>query len=234
MTDFKMKDFMKKFLKPKLFLFFFLFLIMLGSVGTAVFFYMNYQKLKKNPELISQQEVKSVSQAIGQFMELPTDEEPTLATVTDQEKLKDQDFFKKAQNGDKVLIYTKAQKAILYRPSTNKIIEFAPLTLGGQEQVQGETTQNATPVNIAILNGSDNVGLASEIEKNLASISNLVVKEKRNAAKNDYTQTQVIDVSKNNAALAEQIAQTLGGSVAASLPEGETANGVDILIIAAK
>lgn len=65
-------------------------------------------------------------------MELPAGEQPTLATVADQEKLKGQDFFSHAQNGDKLLIYPKAKKAILYRPSTGKIIEVTNLTSGSQ------------------------------------------------------------------------------------------------------
>jgi len=62
-------------------------------------------------------------------MELPKDEEPTIATVLDKEKLKDQLFFAKAENGDKVIIYSKNQKAILYRPSINKIIDVAPISI---------------------------------------------------------------------------------------------------------
>jgi hypothetical protein len=43
--------------------------------------------------------------------------------------------------GDKVLIYSRAQKAILYSPSKNKIIEVAPINL------TAPTT--ATPVPLA-------------------------------------------------------------------------------------
>jgi hypothetical protein len=92
--------------------------------------------------MVVQTESKTVISAISKFMVLPSDEEPTLSTVTDKDKLKEQYFFKNFEDGDKILIYTKAKKAILYRPSINKIIEFAPLILG----VSG-STQTQQPAN---------------------------------------------------------------------------------------
>ena len=80
----------------------------------------------------AQKEIKKLTSRIGGFMELPAGEQPTLATVADQEKLKGQEFFTRAQTGDKLLIYPKAKKAILYRPSTGKIIEVTNLTSGSQ------------------------------------------------------------------------------------------------------
>lgn len=70
-----------------------------------------------------QAETESLISKVGKLINLPADEKPTVATVTDESKIKDQVFFQKAQNGDIVLIYTNSQKAILYRPSENKIIE---------------------------------------------------------------------------------------------------------------
>lgn len=64
---------------------------------------------------------------IGKLVILPTGEQPTLATVSDITKLKGQTFFTNAANGDRILVYPKAKKVILYRPSLNKIVEMAPL-----------------------------------------------------------------------------------------------------------
>jgi len=44
-------------------------------------------------------------------------------------KLSEQEFFKQAQVGHKVIIYAKAGKAILYDPVANKIVEVAPINL---------------------------------------------------------------------------------------------------------
>ena len=59
---------------------------------------------------------------------LVPDEEPAIAIVKDLIPLRDQLFFKNAQVGDFVLMFTKAAKAILYRPSEDRVIEVAPIT----------------------------------------------------------------------------------------------------------
>lgn len=97
----------------------------------------SFQKKKPiDPDVAIEQEIKSLTETIGRFMELPAGEQPTLATVTDRAKLKGQEFFAKAENGDKLLVYSEAGKAILFRPSTGKIIEVTNLTSGKQENPQ--------------------------------------------------------------------------------------------------
>jgi hypothetical protein len=70
---------------------------------------------------------------VGRLVDLPPGETPTIATVNDSTKLKNQAFFADAKNGDKVLIYSKAGKAVLYRPSTNRIIEYSTVNLSGAD-----------------------------------------------------------------------------------------------------
>ena len=66
---------------------------------------------------------------VSKLVELPKSEKPTVATVSDLNILKDQQFFSKAKIGDKVLIYTKAQKVVLYRPERNIIIDMTPINM---------------------------------------------------------------------------------------------------------
>lgn len=93
----------------------------------------------KSKQASSETDTQSVIRKVGALTNLPA-EEPTVATVTDIQKLRTQAFFANAQNGDRVLIFTKTKKAIIYRPSTNKIIEIAPIIPG---EGQGTTTPAA-------------------------------------------------------------------------------------------
>jgi len=111
------------------------------AIIAAVYFYVQYSDIKaNNPQQISQQEVTDLVARVGRLIILPTDETPTIATVTDPQPLKSQAFFANAQKGDRVLIYTGAKKAILYNPTENKIVEVAPINIGDQTPVPAATS----------------------------------------------------------------------------------------------
>lgn len=107
------------------------------AVGAAIFYFVRattaqkeLASFKDNPNAAAEKETKDLIARVGELIVLPTDETPTIATVSDPEKLKAQSFFVNAKTGDKVLIYTKARKAILYDPIAHKIVEVAPLNIG--------------------------------------------------------------------------------------------------------
>lgn len=116
-------------------------LVILLGLSTGYFY--NKSIKAKNPELVAQNEAKALATKVGKLIVLPTDEIPTIATVSDPEALKNQTFFANAKMGDKVLIYTKAKKAVLYDPVLNKIITVAPLNIGdGTKPATSTTTTN--------------------------------------------------------------------------------------------
>lgn len=122
----------------------FFFSIILGVLlvffmGTTAYYYRAYTNLRGDDVKIIQgggsaglDEADALVAKIGQYLDLPKDEKPTVATISDPTKLNDQAFFAKAVVGDKVLIYSKAKKAILYDPVANKVMEVAPLSIGTQ------------------------------------------------------------------------------------------------------
>lgn len=100
--------------------------LVLALAVTSIYF---YKKSTTNPNAATQAEVQSLVQKVGRLVVLPTDETPTVATVSDPAALKDQPFFADAKKGDKVLIYSNAKKAILYDPVLDKVITIAPLNI---------------------------------------------------------------------------------------------------------
>lgn len=104
--------------------------LLLVTLGAAVYFFSQLNQLKEDPQKTAQKEAQTLVAKVGKLIVLPEGEEPTVATVTDPNLLKDQPFFANAKKGDKVLIYTNARKAILYDPENNKIVEVAPVSIG--------------------------------------------------------------------------------------------------------
>jgi C4-dicarboxylate transporter len=102
--------------------------IVIIGVAAGVFF---WSQRKDNPGDLLMNMTDDQSEVVKQvqrLMELP-DETPSVVTVMDKTKLPEQAFFAKAENGDKVLLYTSTEKAILYRPSSKKLIEVMPMIL---------------------------------------------------------------------------------------------------------
>lgn len=216
-------------------------LILAGAAGG--FFYIHHKIDERTDGSSGQMLASQIVTSVSKLMELPTNEMPTIATVTDLAPLKSQPFFAKAKLGDKVLIYQQNKEAILYDPQENKIVNVGPINLGSQSTtaIQQPTTAqtNITPtptpqvlVKVALFNGTTTEGFASKIETQLQGEDKAVtVVSKGNAVKNDYSKTIVIDLSKTNSKEAKQLASELGGSVG-ELPAGEQAPaGADILVI---
>ena len=201
---------------------------------------------------------QAVEKRISVFMDLPTDEEPVFATVAGVEKINNQKFFANAQNGDSVLVYAKNKKAILYRWSTNKLIEISNLANAGgfenapratetamEDQTTPQASQQATEspvkdssateqdkVKVAVLNGSKINGLAKKLADSIATLPNVEIGTTANA-KGTYQKNLVVDLSATRSDLASQIAQTIGATVG-QLPDGETKPDADLLVIGGK
>lgn len=107
-------------------LFFILSGFLLLAVLAAAYFAYQYAF---TPEALKRREIQKWTAIIGEHTALPQGEKPTLATVTNKDKLDDQTFFRQSQNGDKILIYPRSGKAILYRPSSGKIMDMTTITI---------------------------------------------------------------------------------------------------------
>ena len=209
-------------------------ILALVGLGAAGYFYWQYTKAQKelqtsktDPSTVqkaAQEETKRLIEEVGRLIALPAGEEPTVATVTDVTKLQDQPFFQKAKNGDKVLIYTNARKAILYDPQAKKVIDVAPINIGTQ------SAQTAQP-KIVLRNGTKTLGLATKVEADLKkSIPNLNVVAKENTD-GEYDSTLIVVLNNSFKDVAQNLAKVLDASTSA-LPSGESKpKKGDILVI---
>lgn len=188
----------------------------------------------------SKDELPDVIDKVNKLIQLPIGEEPTLATVSDMNKLRDQVFFTNAENGDKVLIYNKARKAYLYRPSQNRLIDVTTVSIGEQAHTAGaqtDATQSTAsvltspgPVTIAIYNGTKTPRLASKVETQFKTAYPGATVTTRENAQDQYDITRVIDITGNHDTAVKQLVGLIGGDVGV-LPTRENKPSTDILII---
>ncbi len=127
----------------------FLIVFLIGAGGV-------YYIAKTKPQLLglsgnvsqTENEVNSLILEVGRLIVLPEGERPTVATVTDVDKVKDQLFFKNAQTGDKVLVYSQGKKAYLYRPSENKLVEVGSVNISQPSPNTHTTTPIPSPTSV--------------------------------------------------------------------------------------
>jgi hypothetical protein len=188
-----------------------------------------------------EEDVKITVAAVGKLMMLPADEVPTVASVADITQLTNQPFFTRAQNGDKVLIYNNKKQAILYRPSTNMIIEVAPInvtaTNPAEATASGQTgtgnkpaTPTPVPVTFTLYNGTQVSGLTKTYESALKKIVPGAIILNRGNTRGDYDKTILVDVKGNKNDIAVKLAKDLGISWN-EMPSGESTPSSDFLII---
>lgn len=206
-------------------------------VVPSYYFYSQYQrsqKLLQNPTLGAQKEVEKLVERVGQLIELPKNEDPTIATVSDKNKLKDQEFFKNAENGDKVIIFQKSGKAIIYRPSINKIIEVSSINLSQQVDAGSPSPSlkaEEKKYKLVLYNATNISGLTKTVEADLKiKLPNTEVVQRGNAV-GEYDKTLIVDLKGSQGEFAKTLAKELNAEIG-GLPSGETEpEGADFLII---
>lgn len=214
-----------------------LLILFLLTAFPSVFFFIKYreseQKLKSVLGTSSEKNSKII-EAVGKLITLPEGETPTIATVTDKDKLNNQAFFQSAKNGDILLIYSQAKKAILYDPLARKIIDVAPLSVSTPSPSVSLSGPTATiaPVSLILLNGTNTTGLTRKYETEIRKkIANATILDRDNAIKRDYPKTLLIDLDNNQSEIARELSRELG-IFQSDLPIEESASGsADFLII---
>lgn len=122
----------------------FTFLLLIAVIALSYGYYTKDRELKilQNPQAkaaMDQKEINRVVAQVSKLIILPKDESPQVLTINDAAAaIKQQPVFAGSVNGDKVLIYQKAARAIVYSPSRNIIVTILPVT------VDSTTSANST------------------------------------------------------------------------------------------
>src|SRR5665213_3037244 len=109
---------------------YFMWVLLLVIVGCSLGFYElgRSSVYSAHPELSGAEQAAAILNKVGQLIQLPN-EQPSMAAINDAASAKKaQPFLASAQNGDVLIVFAIAQTAILYRPSTNKLIAVGPVT----------------------------------------------------------------------------------------------------------
>lgn len=226
-----MKKTSKLKLSPKKLIFVFTLVLLIAGSIVGTYFLMQY---KNNGTVLGkaadpkEENTKLIAQ-VGKLIKLPA-ETPSVATVSDITKLKDQTLFKDAENGDKVLIFNQAKRAIVYRPNTNQIIEVGNVVVA-PEVSSAPTTEKVT---IALLNGTKTAGYAKKVGADLVGKFTTLELKGTGNANSEYSKNTVYVIKSNKSTdeMAQNIANSLNGEVVTKLPDNEEKpNDADILII---
>lgn len=205
-------------------------LALVASLALLAGLYVKYLNLKKEINYLQdpqaqqarvQRETQELVAQVGKLMVLP-EGEPTVATVVDAASLaKEQEFFKDAKNGDKVLIYK--DKAILFNPAEGRIVNVGPVL--GINSAGADAQSNV--VNIEVRNGSRKIGAANELGDQLKA-KGYNVAEVANAAKADYEQSVLVNLTGKDVKVLET---ELGLIATDKMPDGEATSTQDVVII---
>jgi cell division protein FtsB len=85
---------------------------------------------------LQNESTESILEQVRKLYALPEGETPTIATVQDIEKLKDQPFFDGAENGDILIVFESSSQAILFRPSEQRLVKVGPISVEDTKQTR--------------------------------------------------------------------------------------------------
>ena len=180
-------------------------LVMIGGLLGVV--------LKPTKKPLTNDEIVTV---VNKTLSITGDGHPAILTVEDKVRAT-QPFLDAAENGDKVLLYYKAKKAVLFRPGQDVIIH------------QGSYTPPAAKV--FIRKGTTDSGKVDVVKNRLSGVKDIKLTSQDESTKKDYKGITLVSVTDRYDDKLREL-ETLFGVKTVRLPAGESFPDADILIIA--
>ncbi len=103
-----------------------LIIIVIAVLGFAIF--KKFSSSVKIPEgQLSDKEIKVLVDKVSKLINVP-EETPVVATIIKADQLiSEQKFYVGSKDGDYLIVFPKAQKAIIYRKNENRLINVGPI-----------------------------------------------------------------------------------------------------------
>lgn len=98
------------------------FILFCMSAALCVFFYIKYQSTQSQTDA-PQRTAETALSILSEHVELPQ-EEPTVVTIADKQKLSNKVLAARVENDDILLIFPEAKRLAVYRPSTQKLVDM--------------------------------------------------------------------------------------------------------------
>jgi hypothetical protein len=178
-------------------------LVILALAGAAGYYFKKYDDLKNStPEKVQQAQTDQYIKEVGKLYSLPKNEKPTVGKVSDKEAIKKQyPVLDQVENGDVLIIYQDSKIALLYRPSTKKLIKVIPVSVSESVKIKviGKEADRAA------------------VEK---ALTDSKLEYSKGDPKTALTGITIVDVKGTNAEQAKKLAEIAKGQVG-TLPAGE-------------
>ncbi len=123
-------------------------------IGVLLLFLLPSGDIAKDGK-ITDREAQAIKAEIIKLINTPQ-EEPVMALVTNADQLiTEQPFYQGVTNGDVLVIYPQARKAILFNPRTNKLVNVGPVNVGEPSQAGRPEPGTLAPA-APVTEGEDN------------------------------------------------------------------------------
>lgn len=162
-------------------------------------------------ELTNDQIVTQVNKELS----ISGDGNPVVLTVVDDKKV-EQPFLEQAVNGDKVLLYYKVKKSVLFRPSEKRIIHHG--------------TYTPPAAKVFLRGGTDNGTKLKEVRDKLVEVEDINLASQDSSPKQDYKGVTIVSVTDRYDDKIRELSQLFDVEIS-RLPAGESFPDADILII---
>lgn len=211
------------------------------ALGAFAWSFFNYQSVKKEVEVLkdpslaqrlNEEQTQELLKKVGKILVLPQEKNPVVAIINDVELLaSNQDFYKDAHDGDKLIIYQNSRKAIIFDEDNNRVVNVGPVFYNNADGTSQPPTTQTDRITIDLRNGSSQPNATVPVRDNLSTNYAFNVTRLSKAANSNYSGITIVDLSEGKASYVEQLQKALSATVVQSLPEGETSASTEVVVI---